>query len=767
MPESSSSPMDAVAALLAAVAAGTVLPVPAERVRLREAAGLTEAAVAQALGVRVPSLQAWEAGRSEPTGQRLEAYRTLLDGLAASFPAPTIAAAPTPAQPPAAAPAPVAAPAQRPDPVPAADQEPAPAPTPAPAAAAPRPAGKAPAPAPAAAATGGSAGEDPYANGPLLVVDAAADGQVHAYGLGGLVLDCPAKTIASLVDWTLSKARVGARALDDSGKDADPLVLLTAAASKRFGLPDDLPPGKGRRLGDDHAVVKLLARSKWALTKRGFGPWPRIYRPAEGRRRLCVQLAVLPWGALDPRDWGEAASTLPAPEIALMLGTYAARVITPVGGGATCGIELMAALRPPTHGMRTADGTWRSAANPGSLPIPVDPAPPEPPDEHPLAQGRPQGPLGAIEEESLIWARDPELLTDAECACSFAVGIDVNTAYLAAANRLLVGLGEAVHVMAPVFDKKLPGAWLIDLSGLVLDPRLPSPFTPNGAAPTGPAWYATPTVAYAYELAKLLGQTLHTAPVEAWVRPNEAQLRDLVSSHGLRVNPAPWENGGDLGAVERLGLGDFRPEFLATVPRFANGPYLDPWHKHLRAAYLDTMADLGITLGMPVPDFVAAMEHHKAADPAMAAVLSAIKATAKGGVGKLRERSQGAGVKPGQPWAALRRKQWRPDIRAAVISASRVNLHRKLVNMALKADRWPLAVNVDCVVYPSPGPSVLDLLPYDDQGKHLPGGFALGVSPGHVKPEGSRDFLWAAQELDKGHNVAAIIKAKTGSWDGE
>ncbi|MFF2308351.1 helix-turn-helix domain-containing protein [Streptomyces sp. NPDC058128] len=61
-----SDPLAAVDALLAAVDDGHVLPAPVERVRLREAAGLTQAAVAQALGVRVPSIQAWEEGRAEP-----------------------------------------------------------------------------------------------------------------------------------------------------------------------------------------------------------------------------------------------------------------------------------------------------------------------------------------------------------------------------------------------------------------------------------------------------------------------------------------------------------------------------------------------------------------------------------------------------------------------------------------------------------------------------------------------------------------------------
>ncbi|TGN74348.1 hypothetical protein E5082_29995 [Streptomyces griseoluteus] len=37
-------------------------------------------------------------------------------------------------------------------------------------------------------------------------------------------------------------------------------------------------------------------------------------------------------------------------------------------------------------------------------------------------------------------------------------------------------------------------------SSAELDPRLPSPFTPDGSRPTGPAWYQTHTVAYAQEL---------------------------------------------------------------------------------------------------------------------------------------------------------------------------------------------------------------------------------------------------------------------------
>lgn len=106
----SSDPLDAVEALLAAVDEGQVLPAPAERVRLREAAGLTRAAVAQALGVRVPSIEAWEEGRAEPRAERLQAYRRLLDGLAQRYPTPMPARPAAPASGPAFAPAPMPSP---------------------------------------------------------------------------------------------------------------------------------------------------------------------------------------------------------------------------------------------------------------------------------------------------------------------------------------------------------------------------------------------------------------------------------------------------------------------------------------------------------------------------------------------------------------------------------------------------------------------------------------------------------------------------------
>ncbi|WP_435137928.1 telomere-associated protein Tap [Actinacidiphila sp. bgisy144] len=713
----------AVDALLEQVPADE-LPSPVERRRLREAAGLSQAQVAHALGTRREAVGSWEAGQREPRPPQRAAYARLLEGLAQRFPAPAPGDRPVPA----AAPVTPAGPPVTPEtPKPPELQEP-PAPTPVASAvggvsepvAAP-----APAPAPAPASLPPGPGDARFAHGPLGVLD--GDGSL--YCAGGLVLECPAATVPELVAWTLADARLGAGRLHRSGKDFDPLIVLTAAAAERLGLPDHLADRRAMRLPEDHKVVRQIARAKWQLTRRGFGPWARVYRPALGQQRQCVQLAVLPWGALDTRAWGSAGD-LPPAELARVLSVYAARVLTPRGSTAVAGLELMTALRPPTRAVEDGStGTWVSGPVPGSLTAAVDPAPPEAPDEHPVvsalfARHHERTPDEVLDEEAFDWVRDTGLLTDAECARQHVVGVDVNTAFLAAANRLVVGLSGPEHVRAPRFDKQVPGSWLVDLSGIEIDPRLPSPFTPHGRRPEGPAWYATPTVAYAAELISQFGLPVEVRPVEAYLR-REA------------------------------------------------GPYLDPWYKRLAEAYKATMADLGVTSDLSPQQFLDAMAGHKAGDPGLVAVLSAIKSTVKGGIGKLRERPQGARYRPGERWPALERATWRPDIRAAVISAARVNMHRKLVRTALATQSGPapsgcvvfggdallpVAVLSDCVVYPSSGPSPLDVLPYDAAGKPAAGTFRLGVSPGMVKHEGTQPLFWAVELMEAQHNPARHIK---------
>ncbi|MGW1216684.1 telomere-associated protein Tap [Streptomyces sp. NPDC002499] len=662
------------------------LPSPAERARLREAAGITQARLAQALKTTTQSVKNYENGRSEPKSPRLEAYQRLLTGWAAKYPAHHT---PAPAPAPRPEPAPRTTPPAGPEPETTAPLTPQHPIRPAP------PSRRHPAAAKTAA--------DPrFPHGPLAVLD----GDGCAYGTDGIVLDCPATTIPELVQWTLRESGLGAAKLNRHGKDSDPLIVLTAAAAVKLGLPERLEGHEQRRslrLPQDHPVVKQVTKAKWQLTQRGFGPWARIYRKATGNQRQCVQLAVLSWDALDERSW-PGVTDMDAADIARVLGTYAMRVITPRGSTAVSGLELMTALRPPTKAVQDpATGNWVSGHNPGSLGTePMDPAPPEATPEHPVVVN--SGWTGGfLNEEAYQWVRDVDLLTDQECTLPFAVGLDLNTAFLAAAARLVVGLSAPDHFHTPAFNPKIPGSWLVDLSHIEADPRLPSPFTPTGERPQGPAWYQTHTVAYAQEL----GHNIH--PIEAYLRRE-------------------------------------------------TGAYLDPWHDRLKTAYIDTLADLGVTKGLTDEQFLAAMEQHKQADPAMAAVLAAIKATVKGGVGKLRERPQGTKYKEGERWPALQRPTWRPDIRAAVISKARVNMHRKLNNMAKMTGLYPLAVLSDCVVYPSPGDSPLAFLPYAASGKPQPGAFRLGSTPGLAKLEGVQTMLWAVDLMEQGFNPARHIK---------
>ncbi|MFC9926200.1 telomere-associated protein Tap [Streptomyces sp. NPDC127190] len=698
---------DAVDALLASRAA---LPPPAERRRLRQAHGLTLDEVAAALKVRRATVSGWEAGRTEPRPPERDAYARLLDGLAKLYPAPADTAAPDAdkdTEVPEIATGPVA---PAPEPAPASPSEPAAPST------SRRPAAKEAAPADTRAR---------FENGPLAVVD-VEDGQVLAYCTGGLVLDVPAKSLPALVEWTLTEGGIGQPKLSGPGKDADPLLVLTEAALQRYGLPVTLTDEErlAGRIAENHKVVRQLARADWKLTKRGFGPWARIYRPASGSERACVQLCIPSWHALDSRHWGHAAQ-LPPADLARVLGVYASRVMTPRGSTAVTGLELMTALHPPTRASAPdADGHRHSEHNPGSLgKDPVDPAPCEAPDGHPLLADLPRfhvrGPAEKLFEEAYDWARP---MTDAECTLRHLVGIDVNLAFGAGANGLIVGLGAPTHVKSPVFDPKLPGSWLVDLSHVDLSrvkagkewvrldgELLPSPFTPRGERPEGPAWYATPTVAYAVELG------YEVRPVEAYVRHE-------------------------------------------------NGRYLDGWYTRLRDAYLATMADLGVHPDMAPADFLAAMDGYRERDPELAIVVSAVKATIKGGIGKLRERPRGEGWRPGRPWRALSRPTWRPDIRAAVISRTRINLHRKIVKHAAFTGQYPVAILSDCVVYAAGGESPLDFLPYRE-GKPLPGGFKLGVNPGLVKHEGTQSVLWGEEVRERFNapelNLARYIKDGT------
>ncbi|MEU0163350.1 helix-turn-helix transcriptional regulator [Streptomyces sp. NPDC006261] len=727
----------AVDALLEQVAQDD-LPVPAERKRLREAAGLSQAQIATALDARREAVGNWETGKTEPRPPKRAAYARLLEGLAARFPAPAAdaPAAPVPVVPESfTGPPPVPAPVAGASAPPAAVAAVRPAPAVEPAASSRRPGVKKKAV--ARKTTASAAAVDPrFENGPLAVID-CEDGQVSAYCVGGLVLDVPARTIPALVDWTLTEGRLGQARLHRNGRDADPILVLTASALERYGLPVALSEEERHagRLPSGHRVAKQIERAGLQMSQRGFGPWARLYRDPEGSRRRCVQLCILPWNALDVREWGKKDDpqlllTMHPADLVQYLGLYAARVITPRGSTATTGLELMTALRPPTRAEKNpATGEFERAFNDDAITAKYDVVPCEVPDEHPIlknagfARHHIRTPAEMLMEEAYDWCRP---LTDEECANPYLVVVDINMSYAAAANGLTVGLNGPTHLENyPKFDPALPGSWLVDLShadlsrvrvnGRTVDgSRLPSPFTPQGNHPEGPAWYATPTVQYAVELG------FDVAPIEAYVRTR-------------------------------------------------TGRYLDSWYKRLRDAYVDTMADMSVTTDLSGSEFLEAMARRKQVDPTMALLETAIKATAKGAIGKLRQRSRGQ-VPYYEPYPALDRWTWRPDIRAAVLANQRTGLHRKLMKTAAAADLYPVAVGTDAVVYPSPGPSPLDVLPHTPEGKPTPGTFRLGVSPGMVKHQGTQTVLWAEQQFEERggvFNISNLIKTDQSAGEGE
>ncbi|MET9728357.1 telomere-associated protein Tap [Streptomyces zaomyceticus] len=720
---SESELFDAVDALLASRAA---LPPPAERRRLRRAHGLTVDEVATALRVRRATVSGWESGKTEPRPPERDAYARLLDGLAKLYPPAPATAEAVAAEP--QAPAEATGPAPKPKPTPKprrrAAEKTAPANTPLPT--------PTPTPTPALAPALTRAGSDPgsdapseagadvavdprFANGPLAVVDVTGEGRVLAYCTGGRILDVPAKSLPSLMEWTLEEAALGGPGPTERDGDQAPLIALTGAALERFGLPVALT-GKERlagRIPQSHKAVKQLTRRQWQPAEDGLGPWARIHRPGRDERGAYVQLCIPSWNALDARDWGTAGQ-LPPAELARLLGTYAHRLTTPRGPAAVTGLELMTALHPPAPG-----------SGPGTLPPvgnPVDPAPCEAPDGHPLLKdpGHDRGPAEKLFEETYDWARP---MTEAERARRNLVAMEVNMAAVAAAGGLHVGLGAPTRVERPVFDPALPGSWLVDLSHVDLSRvtiakdkwvrldagLLPSPFTPRGEHPEGPAWYATPTVAYAVELG------YEVTPIEAYVRQD-------------------------------------------------GGRCLEDWSGRLGDAHLATMAGLGVEADLLPEDFLTAMDGCGSRDPEQAIVLSAIRATAEGGVDGLREGPGGDGRRPGEPWRALSRPTWRPDIHAAIVSRTRIDLHRRIVKHAAFTGEYPLAILADRVVYAVDGESPLDFLPYRE-GKPLPGGFKLGVNPGLVTWEGTRSVRWGEDVRERSRtpdlNLARHIKADT------
>ncbi|MGW4809480.1 hypothetical protein [Kitasatospora sp. NPDC004272] len=784
---------DSVDALLSGVRTG--LPDPAERQRLRLAAGLTVTQVAVALRVNSSLVKGWEDGTAAPGPEVAPAYMRLLEGLAARFPAPAPPAAPVPqtaaaapqqgvaldqhpdgslvmgpaepcvqcgqpsvyraqgrpmhlggfCRPAAAVPAPeAAAPAGRQAPaatapapaaqgtaVPTAQAEPAPA-SPAPAAASPsRPApsttaasargGQRPAGTPARAqgrssaprTTSPTAAAAPAASRwvPVVALDAAED--------GSWVLDVPGFPVPAgpkLGDWfawlgTGLPLRV--ERAHPQGRGGDGAVCLTAAALKQLGLPAALP-STDKALNALQAKLAKAAAAVGMEVSESIGPVFRAFRRAgsAGGPKTSLQVTVAPWlGQGDARQ--QAVSALAAPLAAAPDGTrdgatFARRYrtftadlgVAPGATTASTAMLLLDAVRPRVEWVKDeATGEWSSHLREGALPAGDRCVPIAAGARHPLTRELLSGGQAVCEEEDYKWwARE---LTADEAGRRFAVAVDVCASYLSVTDSLPLPIGELEHVSNPSWGKgKTAGLWLADFTGVEVDELLPHPATFHGRPPTGPGWYATPTVAY------------------------------MASTYGF--DPA-----------------SITEAYLSTH----TAPLLKEWTTRVRGGYKRVYADLGLIDGQGPQEFLAAYAVHKevGTDAVRADALtlgSLYKNIYKGGIGKW---SDSARHLDDEAWLEKVAGSWsyRPEIRFHIIAAARIAAHRRMRKTYLLTGRAPFAVNVDSYLYAADAPSPIELLPVKDDGSPVPGALRLGIAPGSHKHEASIPLQEAVAAMER------------------
>jgi hypothetical protein len=294
------------------------------------------------------------------------------------------------------------------------------------------------------------------------------------------------------------------------------------------------------------------------------------------------------------------------------------------------------------------------------------------------------------------------------------VTVDTCAAFLAACSSLPLGLTAPREMTAAEvaecnagpagFLRRRPGVFVAEVAGLrdQLDPRLPCPLTDTGQWPDGPLTLHAPTLRYALEYPGV------TVTVTA-------------------------------GAVHDQA-----------------GPYLDPWARHITAAYLAVLAEAGITPDMDPAAFLAAYAEMPGRFPDAYAVRRALQALYKAGIGRMRHLDD----------AARDRATWRPDMRAEVISRARVDLHRKAVHVLALTGAAPLAWATDALTYAGPAPAALAVIPRTLNGGQVAGCLRIGPRPGYVKFSHAEPMAEALARAAEG-DCPAIERGPDDGSDGE
>nr|WP_237539547.1 helix-turn-helix transcriptional regulator [Streptomyces sp. SID4951] len=668
------------------------LPDPAESHRLRQESKLSLHQVADACGVSETTARAWEEGRTTPRGTNAAIYRNLLNALSGRLTATPVPQPPAdespdwaalgalrdelPTQATSAAPCwrcqqptaqrvgkrpqhlgtrcstPTTAhsePTAYPPPPPlSARAAPSAAPTADPPPLAP-PSSRSPHPPATAPArlTIPPLGSRKITHGPLAVLDAAPEGLTAHLADSG-TRSCPAGDLPALLAWTLRQG-FGAAPLRPEGLAVGPLLVLTPSALACLGLSAAAPSSPQCHPRSDHPLLRQIRALGWQTDQDGLGSWMRLHPSTGDPACDSIHLAITDWGALHHDAWKMPAD-LDASQLACLLGQYTSLMRTPLGAPGACGHQLMSDLRPALH-RHTTTRTMAASGVRGALTQVVDPAPCEAPAGHQLAADR--AAQDTIADTPIHWWRPP---TADEVTRPYVVCLAVNLLHLAGCNEIRVADGPAHQINHPVFDPKMPGSWLTDLSSAPHHPMLPPPF-----ASRGPAWHTTPAFAYA------AARQPQLQPVEGWLR------------HALAV------------------------------------PYLAPWYQRIRLARLAVLERLGITPHMDTPDLLAALHNLPYADPGQRALLHAIHATAEDAFTALAQPPTQPDQTALAAWPTPDKPTWRPDLLAAVHAKARANLHRKLGQTA-RDGYFPLAIAGDHVLFATHTPHLSEITDQPNSG---------------------------------------------------
>jgi hypothetical protein len=498
------------------------------------------------------------------------------------------------------------------------------------------------------------------------------------------------------------------------------MVVLTAGALTQLGLPAALP-------STDKALTALQAKLAKAAASAGMevsdqiGPTFHAFRRkgSAGGPRTSLRVLVAPWlGQGDARQ--QATSALAAPlatgpggavdglTLARRIRAFTADLgVAPGASTATTAMLLLDAVRPRVEWVRDeATGEWTSHLREGALPAGDLCVAPAAGARHPLTrQLLSEGQVVCEEEDYKWWARP---LTDVEARKPFAVAVDVCASYLSVTESLRLPVGPLKLVKNPVWDEKTAGLWWCDFTTTPVDELLPYPATFHGQTPSGPGWYATPTVAY------------------------------MASTYGF--DPATVTEA-----------------YLSVH----TAPMLKEWTGRLRGGYKRVYAVLGLVDGLGPEAFLAAYALHKDtgtdADLADALTLAGLyKNVYKGGIGKW---SDSARHLDDAAWLEKVAASWayRPEIRFTIIAAARIAAHRRLRKTMQLTGRAPFAVNVDSYLYAADAPSPLELLPVKSDGSPVPGALRLGIAPGSHKHESSIPLAEAVAAMERREHPSRLV----------